>query len=142
MPHADDRTFFYGMNFEFSYNSKHWDTKRFTSEIRPIIGLHLGAVDIVFNPILDNSYIGFSHLDFAPSTRLALNLSPHWAIAAEEYDDFGQIRHFNPSNQQWHQAFAVFDYSGSFDLEAGVGFGLNSATDKLTFKLILSRDLN
>jgi hypothetical protein len=29
-----------------------------------------------------------------------------------------------------------------FDIEAGVGVGLTSATDKLTLKLILSRDLN
>src|SRR5580704_15605811 len=28
-PHAADRTFFYGMNFEYSYNSKFWDTTRF-----------------------------------------------------------------------------------------------------------------
>ena len=50
-PHADDRKFFYGANFEFSYNSKHWDEKRFTSEIRPIIGWHLHPVDIIMNPI-------------------------------------------------------------------------------------------
>ena len=25
VPHADDRTFFYGANFEFSINAKHWD---------------------------------------------------------------------------------------------------------------------
>lgn len=40
-PHAATHTFFYGMNFEFSYNAKHWDARHYTSEIRPIIGLHL-----------------------------------------------------------------------------------------------------
>src|SRR5579863_7765346 len=38
VPHADDRKFFYGLNFEFSYNAKHWDPRRYTSEMRPIIG--------------------------------------------------------------------------------------------------------
>src|ERR1700674_4227967 len=33
VPHADDRRFFYGANFEFSINSKHWDQKRYTSEV-------------------------------------------------------------------------------------------------------------
>jgi hypothetical protein len=28
-----------------------------------------------------------------------------------------------------------------FDIEAGVGFGLTQASDDLTFKLILARDL-
>ena len=45
LPHADDRTFFYAANFEFSYNSKHWDDRRYTSEIRPIIGWHLKPAD-------------------------------------------------------------------------------------------------
>src|SRR6202000_1022715 len=30
--------FYYGVNFEFSYNSRHWDAYRFTGEIRPILG--------------------------------------------------------------------------------------------------------
>jgi hypothetical protein len=39
--------------------------------------------------------------------------------------------------------YGVIDYSGEpFDIEAGVGFGLTSASDDITLKLILSRDLN
>lgn len=71
IPDAADQLFFHGINFEFSYNSRHWDTTRFTSEIRPVLGWHLGKVELVFNPIFDNSYDGFSRFDFAPSTRLA-----------------------------------------------------------------------
>ncbi len=75
VPQADQRSFFYGINFEFSYNNAHWDTRRYTQEIRPIIGARFGAIDVIFNPILDNSYQGFSRLDFAPATRIAYNLS-------------------------------------------------------------------
>src|ERR1700735_1953253 len=57
-PDAADRSFFYGINFEFSYNARHWDPNRYTSEIRPIVGWHQGPVDLIFNPILDNSYPG------------------------------------------------------------------------------------
>ena len=143
VPDARQRTFFYGINFEFSYNARHWDTRRFTSEIRPIVGWHLGKVDVVFNPILDNSYEGFSRLDFAPSTRLAYNFSGHWAVAAEEYADLGPLRRFYRADQQSHQLFGVVDYAGlPVDVEAGVGFGLTAASDHLTLKLILSRDLN
>ena len=46
-------------------------------------------------------------------------------------------------SEQAHQVFAVFDQSTSFlDIEAGIGLGLTDASDKLQFKLILSRDLN
>jgi hypothetical protein len=142
-PDAADRSFFYGINFEFSYNARHWDPDRTTSEIRPILGWHLGAIDLIFNPILDNSYKGVSRLDFAPATRLAYNFSKQWAVAAEEYDDFGTLRGFRPADAQSHQLFAVADWSGEVvSVEGGIGFGLTPATDHLVLKLILSKDLN
>jgi hypothetical protein len=142
-PDAADRKFFYGINFEFSYNARHWDLNRYTSEIRPIIGWHLGAFDLIFNPILDNSYQGVSRLDFAPATRIAWNLSKSWAVAAEEYDDFGPLRGFNSASAQSHHLFAVADWKGAaLAVEGGVGFGLTPATDDLVLKLILSKDLN
>jgi hypothetical protein len=142
-PDAAKQTFFYGVNFEFSFNSKHWDPSPYTQEIRPIVGWRFGKMDLIVNPILDNSWKGFSRLDFAPETRIDYNFSDKWAIAAEEYDDFGELRHFDPASRQAHQLFAVVDYNGKpINVEGGVGFGLNSASDRLTLKLILSRDLN
>jgi hypothetical protein len=142
-PDADQRTFFYGINFEFSYNMTDWDRKRFTSEIRPILGWHLGRLDLIFNPILDNSYEGFSRLDFAPASRIAWHLTDKWSVAAEEYDDFGPLRHFYNANEQSHQLFGVVDYAGQpVSVEMGLGFGMTSASDNLVAKLILSSDLN
>ena len=142
-PDAADRHFFYGINFEFSYNARHWDPNRYTSEIRPIVGWHLGQLDLIFNPILDNSYQGFSRLDFAPATRIAWNLTKAWAVAAEEYDDFGPLRGFYAGSAQSHQLFAVADWRGDdIAVEGGIGFGLTPATDNLVLKLILSKDLD
>lgn len=143
-PHADDRMLFYAVNFEFSYNSKHWDTRRFTSEIRPIIGLHLHPVDIIVNPILDSSYLGgFKSLDFAPAARVAYNFSPKWAAAVEEYADYGPLRQLYSANDQSQQLWGVFDHSSKLvNIEAGVGFGLTPTSDKVILKLMLSRDLN
>lgn len=143
VPRADDRTFFYGANFEFSYNARYWDARRITSEVRPIIGWHLHPVDVVVNPILDYSYDGLRNLDFAPAARVACNLSPAWALAVEEYADFGPLHQLYGSGEQAHQLYAVVDHATrALDLEAGVGFGLTAASDRLTLKLILSRDLN
>ncbi len=143
VPRADDRTFFYGVNFEFSYNARQWDPTRFTSEIRPIIGWHLAPVDIIVNPIFDTSYDGLKNLDFAPATRVACDLSDTWVLAVEEYDDFGPVHQFYAENQQAHQLYGVVDHTTKgLDIEAGIGFGLTSASDRITLKLILSRDLN
>src|ERR1035441_6795267 len=57
-PHAKDHLFFYGVNFEFSVNYHYWEPKRFTSEVRPIVGLHLHKVDFILNPIVDTDYTG------------------------------------------------------------------------------------
>ena len=142
VPKADDRTFFYGANFEFSYNSRHWDSTRFTSEIRPIIGWHLKPVDIIINPIVDTAYDGLKNLEFVPAMRVAYNVTPEWALAVEEYADFGPLRGFYRLNQQAHQLYAVVDHtSKAIDVQIGFGFGLTDASDKFTVKMILSRDL-
>jgi hypothetical protein len=143
VPDADRRRFVYGANFEFSYNAKRWDQKRFTSEIRPILGWHLRPIDVIVNPIFDTAYDGLSNFVFAPSARLAYNFSSGWALAAEEYADFGPVKDFHSAAEQAHQLYAIVDKSTRFmDIEAGIGFGLTSVSDKLTLKLILSRDLN
>ena len=143
-PHAHDHTFFYGVNFEFSVNYHYWESRTLTSEVRPIIGLHLHPVDIIFNPIVDTNYTGgFGNLEFVPATRVAYNLNGTWAVAAEEYSDFGPLRAFLPGNQQFQEVWAVMDRnSKALSIEAGVGVGVTSGADKLTFKLMLWRDLN
>jgi hypothetical protein len=144
VPNADDRKFIYGVNFEFSYNSKHWDSRRITSEVRPIIGWHLHPVDIIINPIVDTTYAGgFRNLEFVPAVRVAHSLSKEWALALEEYDDYGPLHRFNRFNDQYHMAYFVVDHDSKIvNVEAGVGVGMTSASDKVTLKLILSRDLN
>ena len=143
-PHADDHKFFYGVNFEFSVNQKQWDPRHYTSEVRPIVGWHLKPVDIIVNPIMDTAYTGgFKSLDFAPSVRVAYGLSEKWKVAAEEYADYGQFRQIHPVSEQTHQIWAVVNHEGkTINIETGIGFGLTSASDKVTLKLMVSRDLN
>ena len=141
-PDAADRDVFYGVNFEFSFNTAHWNESPYTSEIRPIIGTHVGRFDFIFNPIVDNSYGGFSNLEFVPATRVAMKVSDTYKVALEEYDDLGRISHFLPGSKQSHQLFSVVDiHTRQLDLEVGWGAGLTSASDHRVFKLILMRDL-
>ncbi len=143
VPHADDRNFFYGVNFEFSYNADQWDPKNFTAEIRPIVGWHLSPIDIVINPIFDTAWDGVDKLEFVPSSRVAWNVSPGFAVALEEYADFGTVDGFAPRGDQSHQLFGVIDFKAfTVDVDFGVGFGLTDGSDGSTLKLILSRDLN
>lgn len=142
-PDAHNHRFFYGLNFEFSVNSLHWESRRITSELRPIIGMHLHQWDFIYNPILDTDYTGGTKgLEFNPAARVAYNLDQKWAVAIEEYDGFGPLRGFVPHNQQSHETWAVINHNGGpVSLEAGVGIGWSGGADKVTLKLMLSRDL-
>ena len=143
-PHAHDQRFFYGLNFEFSVNALYWEPKRISSELRPIIGTHLGRWDLIYNPILDTDYTGgVKGLQFNPAGRIGYHLSDKWIGALEEYDGFGPLRSFLPSNQQFHETWAVADRNTRWiNVEAGVGVGWSGGADRLTLKLMLSRDLN
>jgi hypothetical protein len=140
VPHADDRSFFYGLNFELSYNSKRWEPTRFSGEIRPIIGVRFGPVDIIINPILDTTFQGVKNLEFNPAERVAYNVSSTWAFAVEHYESYGHISGFLTPNEQDQTLFGVVDYKGPISVEAGIGHGFTPVGDKLVLKLILSRD--
>jgi hypothetical protein len=143
-PHADQQKFFYGVNFEFSVNYHYWESRHITSEVRPIVGFHLKPVDFIFNPIVDTDYSGgLKNLEFVPATRIAYNFNDRWALALEEYADCGPLRQFLPGDQQFHEVWATVDRSSKvLSIETGVGVGVTAGADKLTFKLMISRDLN
>jgi hypothetical protein len=143
VPNADDRRFFYGANFEFSVNAHRWDATRFTSEVRPIVGWHLKPWDVIINPIVDTAYDGLGNLEFVPAARVAYNFPSGWALAVEEYADYGTLNDFAPAHEQAHQLFAVVNRTWKgWDFEAGAGFGLTNASDRVTLKLLVARDLN
>jgi len=146
-PHAHDHKLFYGANFEFSVNANYWEERRITSEIRPIVGLHLHPVDLIYNPIVDTDYRGgLGGLEYNPAGRVAYNLNDNWALALEEYDGFGPLHDFVPVRQQFHEVWAVMDHASSnslgINVEAGIGVGVTGGSDRITLKLMLSRNLN
>ena len=141
VPHAGDRTFFYGVNFELSLNSKHWEDRRWAGEIRPIIGFRAGNFDFIVNPIVDTGFNGVKNLEFVPAERIAYNVSKNWALAAEHYADFGPIHNFVRGNQQDQTLFGVVDYKGApVSVEFGIGHGFTAVGDKLILKLMLMHD--
>ena len=116
---------------------------RFTGEIRPVLGLRVGPVDFIVNPILDYAFDKVRSLDFAPSERIAYNISSVWAVAGEYYSDFGPLRHFETPDQQAQSIFAVVDYNGQterqpLDVEFGIGHGFTHGSDGAIIKMLLT----
>jgi len=138
-PNARDRTFFYGVNFEFSVNTAHWDASRISGEIRPIAGVHLGPWDLIANPILDTEFNGIHALTFAPAERVMYNFSPSWALGAEHYGEYGALSALQSPVHGGNTLFGVGDFTAkSFSAEFGAGWGVSGHADRLVLKLILT----
>ena len=100
VPDAAKRDFFYGVNFELSYEMPSFAPTRYALEIRPIIGVRNEEWEFIVNPIVDSSFGAAGEADFAPELRLARNLGQDRFIGIEYYADLGQIGNFLPLNSR------------------------------------------
>jgi hypothetical protein len=142
-PNAAKREFFYGVNFEVSYATPRFSETRWNVEIRPIVGFRKNDIEFIVNPILD---IGFGHnggVTFTPATRLARNFGENFSLGIEYYTGLGPLQNFVPFNDQQHNIYAVTDFKvGRWDVNAGIGYGLTSASDRWMAKMIIGTNLN
>ena len=138
VPNADKRDFFYGVNFEFSYNLPRFSQQIYAMEIRPILGWRNKDWEFIVNPIVDMSFGAGGETDFLPAARFARKLGEDFFVGAEYYSDLGQIGNFLPLQEQQHTLFAVTDFKvGVVDVELGLGYGLTPGSDRLIAKTIV-----
>jgi hypothetical protein len=138
-PHADQKSFFYGINFEYDYTTPPFSQTRFAMEIRPIIGWRNPQWEFIVNPIVDIGFGQSGDIDFVPAARLARKITDDLQLGVEYYTDLGRPGSFLPFEQQAHQVFAVADFKvGPVDVDIGVGYGLTEGSDRWVAKTILS----
>ena len=137
-PHADQKNFFYGVNFELSNQTPKFAQTRFGLEIRPIIGVRNAVWEFIVNPIVDIGFGKYGQADFAPAIRLARKLGKDLLVGLEYYADFGEIGRFGKVSEQQHTLFAVTDFKlGVFDVNLGFGYGLTPSSDRFVVKTIV-----
>src|SRR3981081_1738691 len=137
-PHAEQRSFFYGVNFEFSRSMPRFSQTKYGMEIRPIVGIRNTDCDLSVTPIVDSCFGKNGEADFTPAARLARKLGPDLYAGLEYYSDFGEIGHFAKLPDQTHTLFAVTDFTpGGLGVNFGVGFGLTPASDRFAVKTIV-----
>ncbi|MDA9432632.1 hypothetical protein [Bradyrhizobium sp. CCBAU 51627] len=137
-PHAEQRNFFYGVNFEFANETPPFSRSRFSMEIRPIIGVRNSDYEFIVNPIVDIHFGKFAEQHFTPAARIARKFGDDLFAGFEYYSDLGQIGNFDKLADQQHTLFAVTDFkAGEFDVNFGVGYGLTPGSDRLVVKTII-----
>jgi len=141
---ADDRTFFYGSNFEFSFNAKRWEARRFTSEIRPIHRVAPEAGGHHHQPDSRHGLRRPQEPRFWRRRRASPTICPVLGPRPSKSTMISDpLRRFNPLGDQAHTLYGVVDYTGkAWELEAGVGMGLTRSSDRVVLKLIASRGIS
>jgi hypothetical protein len=138
-PHADEKSFFYGLNFEYDYTTPAFSQTLFAMEIRPIIGWRNPQWEFIVNPIVDLGFGRLGDIDFLPAARLARKITDDVQLGVEYYTDLGRPGSFLPFEQQSHQVFAVTDFKISVvDVDFGIGYGLTAGSDRWVAKTILT----
>jgi hypothetical protein len=140
VPDAAKRSFFYGVNFELSYELPPFALSQspWVLEIRPIIGIRNKEWEFIVNPIVDLSFGPGGEADFLPAARLARNLGGDRFIGLEYYSDYGKIGNILPLQQQYQELYAVTDFKvKDVDVELGAGYGFTPGSDRLIFKAII-----
>src|ERR1700694_3927340 len=137
-PYTEQRSFFYGVNFELSNSTRKFSQTRFGLEIRPIIGVRNADYEFIVNPIVDMGFGKYGEANFTPAARVARKLGPDLFVGLEYYADFGEIGNFQKPADQQHTLFAVTDFKlGVFDVNLGIGYGLTPASDRFVVKTIV-----
>jgi hypothetical protein len=131
------------LSLEFGWNRPRYDPSPRTLEVRPIIDKRFGRWKVVLNPILGFGFGGEAESgspDFGPEAKISYDLFPEsLSLELEYFSGLGPIDDVFPPSRQAHLLYPKVNVECSpiVSLNAGVGFGLTSFSDRLVFAVRL-----
>lgn len=138
-PHDEDQGAFWGANLEIGKTSLRVAQSAWNAELKGIYGYRTGRWTLVINPNIDSSLStprGPASLEV--DTKAMYKTDAGYQIGIENYNELGPLHNLGHLNQQSETVYAVLDTElGKFDLNAGIGRGLTSASDRWVAKFIL-----
>jgi len=140
-PREEGARFFWGLNGELGRSAHRVSDSAIGLELRPIIGYRDADWLISFNPILDlDLSSGFSREPkFEPALKVARKAAEGVHAGFEYYAEFGPIHHLLPASERAHYLYAVADLeTKGFDINFGIGRGIENASDQWVVKAIIS----
>ena len=140
-PREEGARFFWGLNGELGRSAHRVSDSAIGLELRPIIGYRDADWLISFNPILDlDLSSGFSREPkFEPALKVARKAAEGFHAGLEYYGEFGPLHHRLPASERAHYIYAVADVeTKSFDINFGIGRGIENASDQWVAKAIIS----
>lgn len=140
-PHDANQGAFWGANLEIGDTSLRVSPQPWGMELKGIYGYRsepwLIAVNTNFDWTSTRAFGGPVSLDV--DSKLAYRTAGGWQVGFESYNELGpasDLGHFGGLNETLYAVIDT-DLGRRFDLNAGIGRGLNSASDHWILKFIL-----
>jgi len=136
-PHDESHGSFWGANFEIGDTSHRVAEYPWNLELKGIYGYRTDRWLFAVNPNLDKA------LDASPWTvevdsKIAYKVNAGYQIGIESYNELGPLKDLGHLGQQSQTLYGVVDTRlWGVDLNAGLGRGLTTASDRWTLKFIL-----
>jgi hypothetical protein len=132
------------LSTEIGYQDSAYSDQTWSLEIRPIIDKQWSKLYLSFNPTIGialKSKYSNSTPTFEPNVKAAYNFFRNLSLGIEYYGDLGSINQLESLPLQSDAIFVAADMLNNprWELNAGAGFGLTSATDSFVFKIIVGR---
>lgn len=119
----------------FSVNTWSW-------EIRPIVDQTVGRFYWALNPTFERTLEGpdvVKGFEFTPNAKIALDVTRLVTAGFEYYGAMGDVRHFDPWQQQSHEIYPAIDLNLGPDWEVNFGVSIpvsKGVEDRRVIKLI------
>ncbi|MGH7532196.1 MAG: hypothetical protein ACREL4_02790 [Gemmatimonadales bacterium] len=129
---------------EVGCQDRAYATERCNYEFRPIVDRQAGRWYWAVNPSIEVPLSGPDRqATFAPNVKVSYDFSRVITGGFEYYGGWGPVSGLLPSDQREQQLFPALDLhlAPEWELNAGVGIGLTSATDHTILKVIVGRRL-
>ena len=139
IPKGESGPFQFGVNFEISSVPKAFESVQYGAKLRPIFGYQYEHLLFLINPILGFNLFeqGDANPMFSPASKIMIDTQRGFGAGLEYYSDFGSTNRFLALPQAEQYLYLVFDQIGApFELNIGVGQGLNSASNRYALKAI------
>jgi hypothetical protein len=140
-PREEGESFFWGLNAEVGYSTRRVSESYWGMELRPIIGYRTENWLVSFNPILDMSLSNnvSREPNFEPALKVTRKVSEGMNAGFEYYGEYGPLHHSLPANERAHYLYAVADIEKKdFDINFGIGHGIDNASDQWVAKAIIA----
>lgn len=140
-PHDEEQGAFWGANLEIGDTSLRVSPEPWGTELKGIYGYRwsrwLFAVNTNFDWTSTRVFGGPASLDV--DTKLAYTMDAGYQLGFESYNELGEVSHLGHLNQNGEALYAVLDtdLDKSMDLNAGIGRGLTTVSDRWIVKFIL-----